>query len=50
VVSLTTVRFPSLGRLGFELWKKGRDDLGEMKPILAKGELVVRGSTAKPNQ
>jgi len=50
VVPLTTVRFPSLGRLGFELWKKGRDDLGEMKPILAKGELVVRGSTAKPNQ
>jgi len=50
VVSLTTVRFPSLGRLGFELWKKGRDDLEEMKPILAKGELVVRGSTAKPNQ
>lgn len=23
VVPLTTVRFPSLGRLGFELWKKG---------------------------
>ena len=47
VVPLTTVRFPSPGRLGFELWKKGREGLADMKPVLVKGELVVRSSSGK---
>lgn len=47
VVPLTTVRFPSLGRLGFELWKKGRENVVDMKPVLVKGELIVRSSTGK---
>ena len=47
VVPLTSVRFPSLGRLGFELWKKGREDHADMKPVLVKGELIVRSSTGK---
>ena len=50
VVPLTTVRFPSLGRLGFEAWKEARGESGEMRPQLAKGELVVRSSTAKANE
>lgn len=50
VVPLTTVRFPSLGRLGFEAWKEARGGSGEMRPQLAKGELVVRSSTAKANE
>lgn len=47
VVPLTTVRFPSMGRLGFELWKKGREKYEEMRPVLAAGELVLRESTGK---
>ena len=44
-VSLTTVRFPSLGQAGFALWKKARDGEAEMKPVILPAELVVRGST-----
>jgi hypothetical protein len=44
---LTTIRFSSLGRAGFEIWKKAREDKGEMKPFIVKGELIVRESTGK---
>ena len=37
VVPLTSVRFPSLGRLGFELWKKGREDDSVMKTGTCEG-------------
>lgn len=47
VVPLTTVRFPSLGRIGFSLWQKVRGGTEEMKPEVVKGELVVRESTRK---
>ena len=46
-VPMTTVCFPSLGRVGFSLWQKVRDGKGEMKPEIVKGELVVRASTGK---
>ena len=44
-VPLTTVRFPSLGQAGFDLWKKAREGEGEMKPVVLPAELVIRGST-----
>ena len=47
LVPLTTVRFPSLGRIGFSLWQKEREGMGEMKPEIVEGELVVRESTRK---
>jgi len=47
VVPLTTVRFPSLGRIGFSLWQKVREGKGEMKPEIVEGELVVRESSGK---
>jgi DNA-binding LacI/PurR family transcriptional regulator len=47
VVPLTTVRFPSLGRIGFSLWQKVREGTGEMKPEIVEGELVVRESSGK---
>ena len=47
LVPLTTVRFPSLGRIGFSLWQKVRGGTEEMKPEVVKGELVVRESTRK---
>jgi len=47
VVPLTTVRFPSLGRIGFSLWQKVREGKGEMKPEIVEGELVVRESTGE---
>ena len=46
-VALTTVRFPSLGQAGFDLWKKAREGEGEMKPLVLSAELVIRGSTGK---
>jgi len=46
-IPLTTIRFSSLGRAGFEIWKKVREDKGEMKPVIVKGELIVRESTGK---
>jgi len=46
-VPLTTVRFPSLGRAGFNLWKKAREGEGEMKPVVLSAELVIRDSTGK---
>jgi len=46
-VPMTTVCFPSLGRVGFSLWQKVREGKGEMKPEIVKGELVVRESTGK---
>lgn len=46
-IPLTTIRFPSLGRTGFGIWKKAREDKGEMKPVIVGGELIVRESTGK---
>lgn len=46
-VAFTTVRFPSLGQAGFELWKRAREGEGEMKPVTLSAELVIRNSTGK---
>jgi hypothetical protein len=47
MVPLTTVRFPSLGKVGFALWKKMRDGSGGIQPEVVQAELVVRESTGK---
>jgi LacI family transcriptional regulator len=47
MVPLTTVCFPSLGKVGFALWKKMRDGSGGIQPEVVQAELVVRESTGK---